>query len=63
MIYGKATCAIESEHGRLHVTVTGQDTSLKQGNDLIRLTLDEARELAQDLAAAIEELAQDANSQ
>jgi hypothetical protein len=56
MIYGKAACTIESEHGQLHLTVTGQVTSLKQGNDLIRLTLDEARELAQDLAAAIEEL-------
>ncbi len=42
MTYGKVTCAIDSEHGRLHVTVTGEVTSLKQGNDLIRLTLDEA---------------------
>lgn len=58
MIYGKATCAIDSEHGRLHVTVTGEVTSLKQGDDLIRLTLDEVRELAQDLLDAIEELEQ-----
>ena len=56
MIYGKAECAIASEHGRLHITVTAGMVSLKQNNDLIRLSLDEARELSQDLDEAISHL-------
>jgi hypothetical protein len=61
MIYGKATCAINSTHGQLHLTVTGHVVSLKQNNDLIHLSLDEARELTQDLADALEALEQSAN--
>lgn len=52
MIYGKASTTIDSEHGILFVTVA-DTVSLKQGADLIRLTIEEAAELQQDLAEAI----------
>lgn len=56
MIYGKATTRIESEHGALFLTVTGLTCTLKQGGDLIRLELDQLRELAADIEEAIAQL-------
>lgn len=54
MIYGKISTSVASpDHGRLHLTISGHTVSLKQNGDLIRLTLDEARELAQDLRDGI----------
>lgn len=63
----KVECRIESAEGPIHVTVRPGGAVLKQlprtqdgipplPVSLIHLTLDEARELAQDLADAIAEL-------
>ncbi|HQS70035.1 MAG: hypothetical protein B7Y36_08435 [Novosphingobium sp. 28-62-57] len=57
MIYGKATTKIESEWGAVYLTVTGVTCTLKQGEDLIRLELDQLNELARDIDEAIAELA------
>lgn len=55
-IHGKAECSILSPHGQLFLTVTGQTCTLKQGSDLIRLDLDQLRELRDDITDAIEAL-------
>lgn len=55
MTYGKALCAIDSEHGKIFVTVAST-TSIKQGNDLIRMTAAEAYELHLDLGEALQAL-------
>lgn len=57
MIYGKEEAAIEdSEYGRVHLTVTHDPVSIKQGGDLIRLQRPAARELAADLLACLNAL-------
>ena len=55
-IYGKVECSIASDHGRIHLTVTGGICSIKQGGDLIRLEMRELRALATDAALALGEL-------
>lgn len=55
MIYGKVQCRVPSRHGTVLLTV-GDTTSIKQNGDLIRLSIDEARELLADLSASLAEL-------
>lgn len=56
-IIGKASTAIDGQHGRIHITVADPVITIKQNHDLVRLTWAEAAELLQDLAEAMDELA------
>jgi hypothetical protein len=57
MIYGKVRAQIDDpEYGSVHVTVTHDPVSIKQGLDLIRLSRPAARELAGDLHLCLDEL-------
>lgn len=53
---------IADEHGRVHVTAHASLVSIKQGADLIRLTLPGARELALDLAHCLNSITQPEDS-
>ena len=68
MIYGKVECRIEAREtagGRIHdavmLTVTGTTTTIKQSGDLVRLTWQQAEELARDINEAMRKLKNHSN--
>ncbi len=48
-----ATLRTEGQHGTIHIIARQGRLTLKQNDDLLRLTHDEARELAEDILDAL----------
>lgn len=56
MIYGKAVCRIQDRDINTYLTVADGTCTIKQGEDIIRLSREGLRELANDALQSLDEL-------